>query len=338
MRSLLTLLALPLALPLALLAHSIDDFGAVPNDPSLEAAWANSRAFEAAISAANSSSTDRKVHVAGEEYYMMPIAAEGVSDVTIAIDAEIVYPDERSAFPADDGKNYNPLLYFHNCKNLVFTGSGSGAIEGQGYWWWVFEFLNENQYERPHMLLIEVCSGIVFEKIALRNSPRFHFKMQDVENVEIRDMEIFADWWGTRSDGRYNWRLPIFPLNTDGIDPAGRNIHIHDIKIQNYDDAVVAKPTKKLGGGRYATCTENMLVERVKVTYGVGMSIGSVSPNDKINCVENITFREIEFSYPFKAIYIKTNPGDTGSATIRNIIYQDISIDTPIWWGTYIGP
>lgn len=41
--------------------------------------------------------------------------------------------------------------------------------------------------------------------------------------------------------------------------------------------------------------------------------------------------------YPFKAIYIKTNPGE-GTGEIKNILYENITIDTPIWWGIYIGP
>lgn len=35
--------------------------------------------------------------------------------------------------------------------------------------------------------------------------------------------------------------IPVFPLNTDGIDVAGRNIYIHDCNITNFDDAVCAK-------------------------------------------------------------------------------------------------
>lgn len=160
----------------------------------------------------------------------MPVAADGVKDVTIWIDGEVVYPDDRSAFPSDDEKNYNSLMHFTNCENLKFTGSGTGVIEGQGYWWWVNEFLGTNKYSRPHMLLIEVCKNILFENIMLRNSPKFHFKLQDIDGLEVRNMEIFTDWWGSRRKSS-SFRLPIFPLNTDGIDPAGKNIHIHDIKI-----------------------------------------------------------------------------------------------------------
>jgi polygalacturonase len=40
--------------------------------------------------------------------------------------------------------------------------------------------------------------------------------------------------------------LPLtFPLNTDGIDPAGTNVNIYNVKITNFDDAVAVKPANK---------------------------------------------------------------------------------------------
>jgi len=36
-----------------------------------------------------------------------------------------------------------------------------------------------------------------------------------------------------------------FPLNTDGIDPAGKNILIQNITVQNFDDAVAVKPLRE---------------------------------------------------------------------------------------------
>jgi hypothetical protein len=53
----------------------------------------------------------------------------------------------------------------------------------------------------------------------------------------------------------------------------------------------------------------------------VGLSVGSVSPNVAHSCVRNILFRNAEFSYPFKGIYLKTNPGSAGSGEITNITY-----------------
>ena len=37
--------------------------------------------------------------------------------------------------------------------------------------------------------------------------------------------------------------LPTFPLNTDGIDLNGKNFTLKNIKITNFDDAIVAKPS-----------------------------------------------------------------------------------------------
>lgn len=71
--------------------------------------------------------------------------------------------------------------------------------------------------------------------------------------------------------------LPTFPLNTDGIDFFGKNATFRRLKITNFDDTVVPKP---LHGGSWGTnCTQDILVEDCDVTYGVGMTIGSVPPN-----------------------------------------------------------
>jgi len=107
--------------------------------------------------------------------------------------------------------------------------------------------------------------------------------------------------------------LPTFPLNTDGIDPKGSNIHIRNVRITNFDDAVAVKPANGLHTVSQDGCSQNILVENSYVKYGVGMTIGSVPPDDHHTCVRNVTFRNIEFDTPLKAIYIKTNPGDSGS-------------------------
>jgi len=108
--------------------------------------------------------------------------------------------------------------------------------------------------------------------------------------------------------------VPLFPLNTDGIDPSGARMHIYNITVQNFDDVVVPKPSHKgyMGGD----CTQDMLVENANVVLGVGMSIGSVPPNLGRNCIRNITFRNVEMRRPLKGIYVKTNPGDNGNGLV----------------------
>jgi polygalacturonase len=125
-------------------------------------------------------------------------------------------------------------------------------------------------------------------------------------------------------------------LNTDGIDPSGTNVYIRNVTITNFDDAVAVKPANR--GYKVATCAQYITVEDCKVVYGVGMTIGSVPPNINTACIRDVTFRNISFDTPIKAVYVKTNPGDQGDGFIENILYENLKIDTPIWWGIYIGP
>jgi polygalacturonase len=43
-------------------------------------------------------------------------------------------------------------------------------------------------------------------------------------------------------NSEFSW--PIFPLNTDGIDPAGSNVTIRNLNITSFDDAVAVKPSR----------------------------------------------------------------------------------------------
>lgn len=131
-------------------------------------------------------------------------------------------------------------------------------------------------------------------------------------------------------------RIPTFPLNTDGIDPSGTNILIQNVTITNYDDAVAVKPANKVN--TVSTCAENILVHNCTVYFSVGMTIGSINPSSNYNCIQNVTFRDIVMKHPIKAIYVKTNPGDSGSGIIDRITYENFKISYPIWWAIYIGP
>ena len=46
------------------------------------------------------------------------------------------------------------------------------------------------------------------------------------------------------------------------------------------------------------------------------MTIGSVPPENNCNCIRNVTFRNVNMIRPIKGIYVKSNPGDSGSALI----------------------
>ena len=78
----------------------------------------------------------------------------------------------------------------------------------------------------------------------------------------------------------------------------------HSSVIENYDDAVAVKPIHE-NQYPYSNCTENILIDNCRVKLGVGMSIGSVPPNPNVNCVRNITIRNVRFDEPFKVVFLQ---------------------------------
>ena len=144
------------------------------------------------------------------------------------------------------------------------------------------------------------------------------------------------------NDLEYTVTVPTYPLNTDGIDPQGKNVLIERVNITNHDDAIAVKPSHNTDS--ISPCSENIIVRDCNIHFGVGMSIGSVRPRDDYACVRDVHFSNITFHHPYKAIYIKTNPGTTttmlpgSGGEITNITYTDIEIYNPIWWNIYIGP
>ena len=119
--------------------------------------------------------------------------------------------------------------------------------------------------------------------------------------------------------------LPIFPLNTgpcsathavespsaylkqllcqcsmcsraDGVDIAGKNVFVENVTITNYDDTVCVKPLH--GQDTLSSCAQDYTIRNCKVFFGVGMTIGSVPPNDNVNCVRNVTFENVRVDTP----------------------------------------
>lgn len=322
---------------------SIDSYGAVANDSSVGAAVRNSHAIaEALLKAAPG---DAVLIPRYSHYYTFSSTASDVADgIQLWIEGELIAHSNITAWPYE-GNDYLNILQIENCKDFVLTGKYLGAIRGQGYKWWVNTVFNFIDKTRPNMVQMHNCTNVVVENLRVYNSPRYHFELSNMTDVIVRNIYIWVNVIAQRdllqkakvkraTSGGGAWNLPMFPLNTDGIDPSGRNFLIQNITCQNFDDVVAVKPGKLLTDG----CTQNITVDGARVFYGVGMSIGSVPPNTDINCIRDVWIRNVQFTNPLKAIYVKTNSGKNGFGIIDNINYQNISIDGPIFWPIYIGP
>ena len=88
---------------------------------------------------------------------------------------------------------------------------------------------------------IHSVRNVEWTGIKLQNSPYYHLNCRDIDQAYFHDFEIVVDVASQRHLSKLISALP-FPLNTDGIDPAGSNILIERVNITNYDDAVAIKP------------------------------------------------------------------------------------------------
>lgn len=131
--------------------------------------------------------------------------------------------------------------------------------------------------------------------------------------------------------------LPSLSTPMASIPPLATCTSTMDLNgvIDNFDDAVVFKPCHE--GYKFCQCSGGY-VHDIQTFFSVGMSIGSVPPREPANCIKDVVFRDIRMEYPIKAIYIKSNPGDTGSGLIQNITYENIFIYRALWWALWIGP
>ena len=234
-------------------ALSIDDFGAVRNNFSYVASIRNGVALWRALQAANTgthANDTRRVEIpAGTNYSMLPHAVvTGLNDVTLQLDGTLwAWGDDRSKWPnASAGGAALNFLAFSDTDGLVLTGDG--VIEGEGNGWWngVFDGEPDN---RPHLLRADRCSNCVVRGWTLRNSPQYHLLFIDAINTLFEDLTVYVDSAGQAAlMRRYNAMsdgtrgipegVPIFPLNTDGLDIAGRNLTVRRCNITNYDDAL----------------------------------------------------------------------------------------------------
>ena len=291
---------------------------------------------------------------------------QDLHNVTLDIQAEFraVTACFDGCWPKDaKGKNFLHFFQFSNSTHL--TIHGNGRIDGSGKGWWNrYTIGNHSHSSRPKMFVFNGVSDLLIHDLTFVNSPSFNILLKPVLRAEIKNVTVITDRAVVRqikstmaatrrrltlasneqlaSSGSYSSTLQPEDLNTDGIDPMGRDIFIHDCNIQNDDDSIAVKPlSNDYVGDEHLTCTENVLIENTRLT-GFGASIGSVPPHPDHNCVRNITFRNISMPGTGKGIYIKSNPtcaaDGSKTAEITNILYEHVDIKKPLWFSIWIGP
>jgi hypothetical protein len=254
-------------------AQDILIMGAIPNEDTLSAQITNQLIIQRAIDIANASSSigdDRMVIIPHKKtFYTLPFVINYAHDIVIEIRGKLSACNRIRNWPinvnSNKGIDYQNFIAISHSKNITLRGGGK--IDGRGYIWWLDSWLVDKKYlpagsGRPNMISTYFVSNLVVHDLVLKNSPHYHMKLDQTIDAVIYNIDIKVNTTAQLGILKRNYLIgtvPMFPLNTDGIDPQGRNFHIFNISCQNYDDVVVPKPAHR-GDGNLANCTEDMLI------------------------------------------------------------------------------
>ena len=176
-------------------------------------------------------------------------------------------------------------------------------------------------------MLFNGTDGLYINNIVLQDAPFYTLQLSNVNHSEIHDISIVS----RRTNGHTHGLWDLTAFNTDGIDVAGHNIHIHDVDIWNQDDCIAVKDNYDGNG-----ISSNMTFERITAS-GLGLVIGSIAGTT----VQNITFRDSFLYNTFKGIYMKfrlPGSGEPSGGLIQNVRYENIVMESPSQWPIWIGP
>jgi len=107
----------------------------------------------------------------------MPILMRDVHGFTLNVEGTILASQNFKKWPLnpDDSKRFAEMFSFIDCSDITFESrSKTGVIDGQGYMWWLREFLGLNlKTHRPKMLQLTNITNLEISGILFKNSPSF---------------------------------------------------------------------------------------------------------------------------------------------------------------------
>jgi len=234
----------------------------------------------------------------GARCVSQPLQLRSSTDLVVASNATILAGTPWPHLLRGDGK-ITPFLLGEGVVNV--TVRGEGTLDGNGALWW------HKADHRPRLLVFLRAQGIRVEGVTLRNSA-FWTLLLHGRDFTVAGIKVRAP-------------LTHIAPNTDGIDVAADNVHIHDVDIINGDDSICIKSP-----------SSNVLVERSTVAQGNGLVVGTAANQDiwggpslfSVANVSNVTFRDITADDTTFGCHIKYYFPQRGH--VRNITFANITV------------
>jgi polygalacturonase len=287
----------------------------------------DTQAFQRAIDAC-AASGGGTVHVPRGEYLIGPIFLRSNINLHLAEHAEIAGTDDEAAYrvtPATQAYVTNAtwiaLINIAGAQNVAITGKG--RIDGQGASWWerwrarARANMRGGNTDRPRLVHAVRSRNLLFEGVALHNSPSFHLVVKDSEDVTVSGMSFVA--------------LAHSP-NTDAIDPIDTRNMLIAGNFFDVGDDIVAIKSLRVNPARPDAAVENIVIRGNRGRAGRGISIGS----ETIGGIRSVVIEDNELVGSMYGIRIKT-PRERGGI-VQDIVFRNnrmTDVETPMVFSSY---
>jgi len=312
-----------LALASALVASARDfnvtDFGATPNDATLD-----TPAIQRAIDEAGAAGGGRVVLAGGAFRSGALFLRQGV-ELHVAAGATLLGSNQIADYPRAptriEGKRQEWRVALLNATNLTGVRiTGAGVVDGNGILFWAAFWQRRKEspnctnleVERPRMMFLDSCRDVRIEGLTFRDSGFWNLHLYRCSDVTIDGVTIKAPDSGS-----------IRAPSSDGIDlDSCRDVVVRRTSISVGDDCIALKGTKGPHADKDAESppVENILVE--DCTFGEGA--GVVTCGSEATVVRNVTLRRCKLTSGNNVLSLKLRP-DTPQL-YENIVVEDIDV------------
>ncbi|MBI5473841.1 MAG: glycoside hydrolase family 28 protein [Ignavibacteriae bacterium] len=212
-------------------------------------------------------------------------------------------------------------------KNLVASG---GVVSSDGKEWWPSkeamegesylkqleksgrqptkeDYASARQFIRPDLAQFVQCEGVLLDGVTFQNSPKFHVRPIQSENVIIRGIKVMCPWYAQ---------------NGDGIDPTScRNVIIYNTTVDVGDDGLCLKPGTIASSQKPGPSCENIVIADCVVYHAHG---GFVIGSESYGGVNNISVRNCVFIGTDIGLRFKSYRGNGG--LVKNVFIDGIQM------------
>jgi polygalacturonase len=184
------------------------------------------------------------------------------------------------------------------------------------------DYAKSGEYLRPDLVRLGQCRGILLDGPTFENSPRYHVHLVQSEDIIIRDIKLWCEWYAQ---------------NGDGIDLSScRNVVVYNTTVNVGDDGICVKPGNISKGQDPGPACQNIVIADCIVYHAHG---GFVIGSESFGGARNISVRNCIFAGTDVGIRFKSARGRGG--LVENVFVDGIQMraieDEAILFDMYYG-